>query len=211
MPPKPKTPEQIEQARTRILDSALNITAKQGYDALSMRKIATQSGMSATNIYNYFHNKDEVYLSMLGKGFQLLYEETSKAIRLGQNAKERFEQAIKTYVDFGLEKTHYYEIMFSSHTPKYLDYLGLPSEESAYKTKIISFKWFDCFTECVSEVLPDDQKNKDIRIVVFRIMAQIQGTINIYHNKLIKQAYDNPIDIVNETVEHVMEEMGIYK
>lgn len=209
MPPRTKTQEEIEQIRRKILDSALNITVQKGYDALSMRKIASYIGMSATNIYNYFHNKDEVYLAILTEGYELIYQETNEGLSLKQNAKERLEHVIKAYVNFGLKKAYYYEIMFSSHMPKYLDYVGLPHEQIAYNKKVTAIKWFECFKKCVAECMPEHFENRDPMIVSLRIIGQLHGVLNLYHNKVLVEVYDNPLDVIDETVKYVMKEMGL--
>lgn len=209
MPPKPKTPKEIEQVRRKILDCALDITAKHGYDELSMRKMAARLGMSATNIYNYFHKKDEVYLAILTEGYEKLYVETYNAINLGENAKERLKNAIDAFVNFGLEKPYYYEIMFSSRNPKYLDYVGKPHENIAYNKKVIALKWFNCFTECVSECILHDFKDRDVKNVALQIIGQLHGVLNLFYNKVIIEVYDKPLEIIDNTKRYVIEQINL--
>ena len=73
--PKPvRSPEEIEEIRNRILDTATTLIYEQGFDNLSMRKIASRLGMTAANIYNYYANQDALYLSIQIKGFTLFNE-----------------------------------------------------------------------------------------------------------------------------------------
>ena len=60
MPKTPMTKEEIENTRGRILDTALNIIIEEGFNNLSVRKIASRLGVTATTIYNYYTNKDEI-------------------------------------------------------------------------------------------------------------------------------------------------------
>lgn len=45
--------------RERILNAALNLFSKQGYDGTSVDEIAAECGMKAPNLYRYFKGKDE--------------------------------------------------------------------------------------------------------------------------------------------------------
>lgn len=53
MPKKPFTPEEMTAQRERIMNSASQVMAEVGFHHLSMRKLANQLGMTASNIYNY--------------------------------------------------------------------------------------------------------------------------------------------------------------
>ncbi len=75
MPKAPARPEVVEAIRERILKEALFIINKDGYANLSMRKLALRLGFTAKTIYNYYSNKDELYLMALTKGFQELAEQ----------------------------------------------------------------------------------------------------------------------------------------
>ncbi len=56
--PRPKqTEEQITAMRERILDAALELLSKQGPEALSIRAIAKQVGVSHMVLYTYFDNR----------------------------------------------------------------------------------------------------------------------------------------------------------
>ena len=82
MPKPPASPEAVEAVRERILAEALFIINQDGYADLSMRRLARRLGFTARTIYNYYSNKDEIYLMALIKGFQALAEEFEAAYML---------------------------------------------------------------------------------------------------------------------------------
>ena len=49
-----------------ILDAARTEFIKKGFKEASMRNIAQKANVSLSNIYNYFKNKDEIYLTIVG-------------------------------------------------------------------------------------------------------------------------------------------------
>jgi AcrR family transcriptional regulator len=68
----PRTIEQYEQIRERrkkqIMDAALELIAKDGYQNVSISKIAQKARISKGLLYNYFESKEDLILSILNKG-----------------------------------------------------------------------------------------------------------------------------------------------
>ena len=50
-----------DERKREIVNSALNVFSRQGYHSASFGDIASASGLSHTNVYNYFKNKDEIF------------------------------------------------------------------------------------------------------------------------------------------------------
>ena len=91
MPPKEKTPAEKAAERARILDAALEILATDGYQGLTMRRLGQQIGASATKIYLYFVNKDEVYLSVIIEGYRLLLDDLRQAVAAHTDPEARLD------------------------------------------------------------------------------------------------------------------------
>jgi AcrR family transcriptional regulator len=51
-------------SRERILDTALALVARDGLDALSMRRLATDLDVWPMSLYRYFHDKDELLAAL---------------------------------------------------------------------------------------------------------------------------------------------------
>ena len=100
--------------RRQILDASRRILIEQGYGALSLRRIASMIGCSATAIYHYFDNRDALVHSLIDEGFDMLYERVvaAAAERSDGVALERLRRIGWEYIAFGLENPEYYEIMF---------------------------------------------------------------------------------------------------
>lgn len=206
MPKKPMTQNEIDIEREKILEATLTIITSEGFEAISMRKIANQLDMSATKIYSYFKNKDEVYLAIVIKGYRILFEETSKASKLGTDPIDRLRKFILAYIDFAMNKTHFYELMFSSHAPKYSSYIGKPLEETALSKKNIGLMFFNGLLDCVKNCNFDDSQlsHSEIKQSTILLLGQVHGIINLYHNKLLQEVTEDPEQIINSTVEHII-------
>ncbi|MEQ9363308.1 MAG: TetR/AcrR family transcriptional regulator, partial [Leptospirales bacterium] len=52
--------------RAAILDASFELFARQGYAALTMRKIATELQISTGTLYHYFSTKESIFEEMFG-------------------------------------------------------------------------------------------------------------------------------------------------
>ncbi|MFN2373358.1 MAG: TetR/AcrR family transcriptional regulator [Cyclonatronaceae bacterium] len=100
------------ELRRLILDEARHLMISQGYHSLSMRKIASKAGCSATSIYLYFRNKDDLLHALIEEGFEKLREILVGTAASVKDPLPRIEALCREYVQFGLQNPEYYEVMF---------------------------------------------------------------------------------------------------
>ena len=98
-----------------ILDEARRVLLESGYMSLSTRRLASAVGCTATSIYLYFKSKDALIYALIEEGFEELNQRMIAAAEaeVGSPPLERMKSAAMEYVRFGLERTHYYEIMYT--------------------------------------------------------------------------------------------------
>lgn len=104
--------------RRLILDTTRHLLVQEGYQNLSMRKIARSIDYSATSIYLYFDSKDALLHTLIDEGMTRLYESLSEAQQA--NPVERLEALCERFITFGLDNPEYYEIMFLLH-PEHME------------------------------------------------------------------------------------------
>lgn len=202
MPPKPKTPEEIAIEKKKILEVALQIISEQGYNNLTMRMVASRCGISATKIYYYFTNKEEIYFNIVEYGFLLLHQEIKDAYCEGSNPLERFKKVCRAYIHFASENANYYEIMLSARTPRRMDYAEGELEEIAEREKEVGIRFYQFWSKCVSELAISKGVEADAYDIV-SIFAQLHGIINLEHSNNLRE-----VNIVFETLsEKVIEKM----
>jgi len=61
-----------EAVRRGILDAARDLFVTEGYDNVSIRKIAERIEYSPAAIYSYFPSKDDIFFALAEEGFRLL-------------------------------------------------------------------------------------------------------------------------------------------
>lgn len=97
--------------RRAILDEARRLLVKDGYNNLSMRRIASRIGYSATAIYLHFESKDALVHTLIDEGMEALYGRLADAQETSDSPSEKLEAVCHAYVQFGLDNPEYYEIM----------------------------------------------------------------------------------------------------
>jgi AcrR family transcriptional regulator len=200
MPKAPMTKEKIENTRIRILDTALDIIIEEGFNNLSVRKIASRLNVTATTIYNYYKNKDEINLMIRIRGFEKLYELLKKRSAAFNDIEARIKALIRAYIEFGLTNASYYDIMFNLHTPKYLDYIGTDIESLAYTEKQNALKCLSLFMEPISTYLPSKGKRKDLFVLyqIVKFWSDLHGLITLNNSRLFHEVLDDVDAFIKE-------------
>jgi len=96
--------------RRKILAAARSLFAKEGYENISMRKIAQKIGYSPTTIYLYFRDKNELVEEICNEMFSLLSAEL-EALKLGEGDPiEKMRAGLRAYINFGIAHPDYYRV-----------------------------------------------------------------------------------------------------
>lgn len=211
MPKAPMTAEAVEHTREKILDTALDIIIEEGFNNLSVRKIASRLGVTATTIYNYYTNKDELNLMIRMRGFKKLHELLTKRAAGFDDMEGRFKAMIRAYVEFGKTFPSYYDIMFNLHTPKYLDYVGTDIEPVAQLEKENAMKCLALFIEPIGSYMSGSGEEKD-RFVLYQVVrfwSDLHGLVTLCNSRLFHEVLDDvdgfvekrTLDLIGQIVE----------
>lgn len=100
-----------EETRCNILHAALSIGKKEGWQAMSMRKIADKIEYTAPIIYEYFENKDAILSELTCTGFSLLAQRMEAAKAKHRLPGKQLEAMWMAYWNFAFEEKEYYQLM----------------------------------------------------------------------------------------------------
>ncbi len=103
--------EQKEQTRRRLIETALALSASQGFSALSLREITREAGLTATAFYRHFRDIDSLGL--------VLVDEVALALRqLIREARSRFEShggrtraSVDAFMEYAHQKPHLFRLL----------------------------------------------------------------------------------------------------
>lgn len=63
--------ETQQQTRDRLLDAAARVFSRQGYYAVSVEEVAAEAGFSKGAVYSNFESKEELFLALIDRRFDL--------------------------------------------------------------------------------------------------------------------------------------------
>jgi len=101
-----------ESLREEILAAARDIFIHEGYDGLSMRRVADKIEYSPTAIYLHFKDKSELVFSLCQESFARLNQQMQSLLKEEADPMTRLRRGLRTYVDFGLRNPWHYLVAF---------------------------------------------------------------------------------------------------
>jgi AcrR family transcriptional regulator len=104
--------QQRENLRRTILTAAGELFLAHGYEGFSLRQVAERIGYSATTIYRYFANKDDLLFAIVYEGFQQFGRELLAVAQRTVDPLQRLENLGRAYIRFGLQNPVHYQLMF---------------------------------------------------------------------------------------------------
>ena len=108
---------QKDEVRSSILSTAWQMVKQEGWQSLSIRKIADAIEYSVPVIYDHFQNKEAILMEFAKEGFHLL----SKKIQLAKGKYDDPAEQLKTVADaywnFAFKNKEYYQLMYGLGMP----------------------------------------------------------------------------------------------
>jgi AcrR family transcriptional regulator len=108
---------QKEEFRASILEAAWLQVLTEGWQSLSIRKIADAIEYSIPVIYNHFENKEAILLEFTKEGFQKLADGLEAVKVQHNNPRAQLEAIAYAYWDFAFDNKEYYQLMFGLGIP----------------------------------------------------------------------------------------------
>lgn len=202
---KTRSSEVIDFEKRRMSMAALEIIVKDGYNNLSIRKLSKKLNISPSTIYNYFKNSDEIYIYVLNKGFEMLFNELQKAYDSHPDPVEKLKSLCRSFFSFSIRERNLVLIMLVLDVPKYYDYLETDYEPLMRIELANALKCRDIIAlimNDMAEEYPSFHK-EDIARCALIIINQLIGLITIYNNKVMQYATDD----IEAGVELLLEEV----
>ena len=160
-----------EETRISILDAALRIVKEEGWQALSMRKIADVIEYTAPIIYEYFASKEAILLELTRKGFLMLTNELEEAKGKHRLPAKQLEAMWLAYWNFAFANKELYQVMFGVTTNCCCDMVNnLPEADLPY----------DLFSELIGRMLKiTDLESEAVCTKYYTFWSVVHGLVSI--------------------------------
>src|SRR5579883_1291202 len=160
--------------RQEILDAASELFVKDGFENVSMRRIAEKIEYSHTTIYLYFKDKAELLEQVCKETFARLSAHLSRILEQPGDPVERLKGGLLAYVHFGLENPHHYRATFMMPIPEGFDKAKHSHPDSA------GMQAFDFLRRCVFDCISAGQfQNTDAEIISQTLWSGVHGITSL--------------------------------
>ena len=161
---------QKREVRDRILISAWQLVNEEGWQNLSIRKIADAIEYSVPVVYDHFENKEAILTVFNRQGFQLLGDKLRETKAKLTNSQRQLEAISYAYWDFAFEQKAFYQLMFG---------LGMPGCESLATVPELS-AFIGVITSTIDQIIKEgNNKDADLRLKTHSFWSMIHGLVSI--------------------------------
>ena len=167
-----------EEVRRKVLDAARELFARDGYEAVTMRKIAEAIEYSPTAIYLHFKDKESLVRELCISDFDALAKAFQRIAR-EPDPLERLRKVGLAYADFALEHPNHYRLMFMTPHPSH-------EKDDAEAAKRRGNPEADAYAFLVATVAEAIGKGmlrpelKDAQLVAQAAWAGVHGVISLH-------------------------------
>jgi AcrR family transcriptional regulator len=88
------------ETRARILDAAMELFRRQGFEETTIREIAAEAGVATGGAYYYFDSKDAIVLAFYDQSQQELEPVIEQALAGGKHLKERLAALLEAKLKY---------------------------------------------------------------------------------------------------------------
>jgi AcrR family transcriptional regulator len=161
--------------RQQILDAARDILAHEGYEGLSMRKVAEKIDYSATAIYLHFKDRDDLVFCVCEQLMAGLVRELHAVVDRTPDPLVALRKGLRRYVEFGLEHPEHYQATFG------ISHGNDPEKDARYlEPSTMSMQAFGFLLRLVGECVKTKKlANVDVHLASCALWAGIHGITSL--------------------------------
>lgn len=150
-----------ERVRDNIINAAIKIARAEGWQSVTIRKIADSIEYTPPIVYEHFENKEDLFKELVVYGFSILHALADKSQNEEMSESEQLIMISLAYWDFAFANKELFQLMFS------LERLN-PNEEAMKR----GLKLYYIFNEI------SGKSEKEAIPLIFNWMCLVQGTIS---------------------------------
>lgn len=138
--PRVLSESDVADFRDRLCEAAERLFAEKGPDAVTMRQLASELGVSPMTPYRYFADKEDILATVRANGFNRFAEALETAYSKASGARAKGSAVGEAYVTFAFEHPHTYKLMFDLHQPidaRYADLLAAAQRAHETQTQYV--------------------------------------------------------------------------
>jgi AcrR family transcriptional regulator len=173
---KERRERERSETRDKILDAARELFVTEGFEGVSMRRVADKIEYSPTAIYVHFADKNELFRELCHRDYARLAEVFQSSV-ISSDPVERLKQIGAIYIDFGIQNPNHYKFMFMTpHPPHEFDDVDREMIGNPEKDAYAFLKW------AVQQAIDAGRFRSDLKdaeLISQSLWASVHGVISL--------------------------------
>lgn len=149
----PRSESDIAQFRSKIAKQALVIYRAEGFDAVSIRRLAKEVGCAPMTIYAHFEGKQDILRYLWADVLGDMSDEIRERLELATTPVDRLKMAAQTFVSYWVAHPDHFRLVFMSNDVTRADVSTFIMDDK-------TLAHFRVFADLVQAVLCDDSNVK---------------------------------------------------
>src|ERR687884_95866 len=109
---QPRKRLSAEDRRTAILEAALEVFSRRGYNGASIDEIAQAAGISKALIYEHFPSKRDLHVSLLDQHVQEIFERLAASAATSEPGEVRLRAGVDAFLQWVEERAAPFRMFF---------------------------------------------------------------------------------------------------
>lgn len=163
-----------QELRQEILDAARDLFIREGFENVSMRKIAEKIEYSPTTIYLHFQDKADLLDCVCEETLQKLESRLAALHAATPDPLEGMEAGLRAYIEFGLEYPNDYRVAFL------MEFKPFAEADRCVRCHTMGQKTFDHMRKSVTDCMGAGIfESGDIEAISQALWAAIHGVTSL--------------------------------
>lgn len=190
------TEAEASEMRRHIADCAMRLFQEDGYEAVSMRRLASEAGCTVMTLYRYFDRKIDILRALWAEILGDLFDRLGAIAEDESHALKRLEKVSFGYVDFWLQRREHYFLVFMSSGVSQSDVSVFVAEDGVVER-------FGVLHQSLAAALESNASDAEIELKTQSLLCALNG---IAHNLITISAYPwaDPKTLVDAAVSGVL-------
>lgn len=190
MSTKTRRERYTQKMKDDILAAAREIFEQEGFESISIRKIAKKIEYTPSIIYHYFSNKEEILDHLLENGYRKLTSSLALSKMASPDPVNRLRVMTRTYIEEALKIPEEFVIVHMDSSPNVTKHTSFLFKGSSEKRQAIHM-----IKECITEMYPQSAWSEDeVELTAQSIAAATIGlTLKLIAEKDIEETQKEKI------------------
>ena len=140
---------ELEQRRFFIINQAETLFAEMGYEGTTMSEIANASELALATVYQCFHNKEDIFLTLVEKKIEEFLTFIQEDVNLGNDASEKISRIINSQVEYFERNKKFFKILIFMNQLKIFSWTNEQGAKGRIERRFMDYLTFvaDIITE----------------------------------------------------------------